>query len=799
VAARITVAELEAILAIQDRMSPKVPGMVAAVDKVKNAVEKLPPVLDQWTNAQQRAAQKMERLHEEAIKMNTGFKAADDKAQLFSQTLSRVSTTATASAAALGLPIGRLNELSSVIDVAGIGFNNLTKSAVGFNAASVAVVGAGLAVGAMIGTLIRQLPGAAEAYDSLAVAALNYFGILAKNTGPATTNVAAMGAIAAKVQQNVINLMRSQGKTTDQIVDQLTGKVKTMTDVVVDGLRKQDVAEAKATAAAKRAAEEKQRAAQQYAAAYARALEMVYNSNLRVINQMRDAGWDEFKRNVVIITNVLEQQAEAAKKISDAEERLQAIREANAEEEKARDAAILAGKYALADAILNLGQVTSGVFASMISLAGGFLLALARIQDQTVRNQSATQKWAGVANAGAGALSGGSVLGGAIGGAVAGAAFGPLGAGIGAVAGGLLGLFSHAKKAREEFERMRAEFLRSSGGLQQLEIAAEHAGVSLQAFFDARSAEALSRAIADINRQLDLTALAERKLNEAMERYGLTIEDMGAKFAQQRLDEQALQLWSDWEMLNAAMGDTTAILTKMAPTMQEYIDTALKAGSTIPENLRPIIEQMIKLGLLTDESGVAFGSLEEAGLNFGAAIEDSMKAAADAVLELVKVLRQLYGLPAVNIPVNVPGLPGGGDGSVDNGGGGREGRRHLREFISGGRVDPDPRVRVPGTGGGQLAIVHPGELVIPPGGESALLEKFGNSAAINRLSGQVADLAARPPQTITYAPTLVVKDESIVKTAEGVQEFERVMIPMITRAVSSGKYGLRAAIIEATG
>jgi hypothetical protein len=179
---------------------------------------------------------------------------------------------------------------------------------------------------------------------------------------------------------------------------------------------------------------------------------------------------------------------------------------------------------------------------------------------------------------------------------------------------------------------------------------------------------------------------------------------MGQKFRLKELNAEALQLWSDWELMSAAMEDTTVLATKMAPSMQEYIDAAKAAGATIPENLRPIIEQMIALGLLTDESGAAFGSLEEAGLTFGAAVEDSMKAAADAVLELVSVIRQLYGLPPVNIPVTVPGVPGLPGAGVSGGPAGE-----------GGPGGPIPGLALGGhiTSSG-LAYLHAGETVVSP-------------------------------------------------------------------------------------
>jgi len=111
-------------------------------------------------------------------------------------TMGKTATVMARSADTFGLPAAALRGLDDAMDITEIGLNNLSKAAVGFNAASIGVVGAGAAVGAMIGGLIRQLPGAADAYDALAASALNYFDLIEKSTGPASTDVAKMGAIA---------------------------------------------------------------------------------------------------------------------------------------------------------------------------------------------------------------------------------------------------------------------------------------------------------------------------------------------------------------------------------------------------------------------------------------------------------------------------------------------------------------------------------------------------------------------------------------------------------------------------
>jgi hypothetical protein len=300
------------------------------------------------------------------------------------------------------------------------------------------------------------------------------------------------------------------------------------------------------------------------------------------------------------------------------------------------------------------------------------------------------------------ALSSGSLLGGAMAGASAGAMFGPIGAGVGAVAGGLLGFFGGKSKEKKQLEDMRKQFIEAAGGLEVLREKAKQAGVSIDKMLAARKVKDFESAIKDLNGALEFQAQAEEELQAAIEKYGFTIQELGPKFKQQKLDEMAAQLVKEYNILIASGIDVMKVTEKMGPALNDYVKTAMEAGVAIPESMRPALQKLLEMGQLTDAAGNKLTSLE--GITFTEALTESMSRAVDQMVLLVEAIRRLAGMPPINIPINVPtnlpNIPGIGTNAPH--------MPHLGNFASG--ID----MIVPRTG---TATVHAGErlTVTPPG------------------------------------------------------------------------------------
>lgn len=302
----------------------------------------------------------------------------------------------------------------------------------------------------------------------------------------------------------------------------------------------------------------------------------------------------------------------------------------------------------LLDATREVGDAIGGVFGGIVSAGAGALQTFMSINKAIEQGASKTQQAAmavstlASAYSGASTSTGKSMLGGAASGAAAGAAMGgPLGAAIGGIAGGIAGLFgskAKQKKERAEVDEARRAFIETAGGIEQLRAKAELAGVSLAKMLNAKTARDYEAAVKDVQRALDLQDQAQQKINAAVERYGLTIEDLGPAWARQELDTRAAGILEAYELLRAKGADMEAVLAKMGPDVSDYVQQSIRAGTAIPESMRPLVEKLIENKQLLDENGNAFGSVEEAGVTFAESMSDSFESMTDALWEMVRVM-----------------------------------------------------------------------------------------------------------------------------------------------------------------
>ncbi len=251
---------------------------------------------------------------------------------------------------------------------------------------------------------------------------------------------------------------------------------------------------------------------------------------------------------------------------------------------------------------------------------------------------------------------------------------------------------------RKEVNQLRDAFIESQGGMDALKRKAAEAGVSLDRLFAARdSKKGVQAAIDEITKKLGTWDAAQEAVNDAMQRYGLTVEEMGPAFARQKLDEQAAQLIQDYRVLQASGADMNAVLGKMAPNVSAFVQESIKAGQAIPMAMKPMVDQLIASGQLLDENGEAFASAEAAGITFSETLTEGLTRAVDAIEALVAALT---GVPPVRIPVSyeVQGGPPSGVQvpSIPTDG--------LPQFARGGVGD---------FGEGSLAVLHGREAVVP--------------------------------------------------------------------------------------
>lgn len=314
----------------------------------------------------------------------------------------------------------------------------------------------------------------------------------------------------------------------------------------------------------------------------------------------------------------------------------------------------------------NSGQNFMNSFASMPNLA----------QTQQGRFQSAGPNWLtqqmqslfGGADSFKGALQ--NMLGGigtgifqSIGSFITGGIGSLIGSISGLIGKGLGKLFGRDEES-QKVNPMRDQFVEAAGGLDALNQAADRAGVTLDAMLRADTVEEYQAAIDELTDAINFQEQAMQTVRDAMDRYGLSVADMGAAWQQTELNDQAAQLITDFRALEAAGAGVETISVAMSDAINAYVQNALQAGATVPAGLQEIINQLITQGLLLDENGEAFEDMEDTGLTFAQTLDQQFGSLMESIQELIDAIRRGLGeaiddVPPLTVPVqwDVPDSP----------------------------------------------------------------------------------------------------------------------------------------------
>jgi hypothetical protein len=227
-------------------------------------------------------------------------------------------------------------------------------------------------------------------------------------------------------------------------------------------------------------------------------------------------------------------------------------------------------------------------------------------------------------------------------------------AGIGIIKKLFGGLTDYQKRVREEAKQLaetndlRRAFIDAAGGLTTLNQRALDAGTTLERVLNARTPEAYKKAIDELNASFEFQDNAMRTLDETVQKYGLTLSEMGPQYRQGKLNDSFRELYQDQEVLKAGGVDFDLILRKQADSFKTLIQAALETGSTIPETMRESIMRMNELGLFTDEAGKALFDLTK--LNFAETLDAKFETLIDSIGRLVDAITRGLGGALRSIP-----------------------------------------------------------------------------------------------------------------------------------------------------
>lgn len=326
----------------------------------------------------------------------------------------------------------------------------------------------------------------------------------------------------------------------------------------------------------------------------------------------------------------------------------------------------------------------------------------------------------------------GSSIGGTLG-----SIFGPLGSGIGSLAGGLFGkLFGGG-----DGKALRS--LRSGEDFQQLIAAANAAGVSVDKLFSAKKVKDFEKAVKDVNAQITSAEQETQKVESAMERWGLSIEDMGKKFQQTQMDKAAKGLVEDFVTLVDAGASVEKVIEKMGTAINDFILKAIQMGIEVPRSMKPIVDKMREQGLLVDENGQAFSDQMYESIQWATTLTqgfDKVEAAinrlADAILgvkdgfESAEKAASDFNREVGSGDYGQPGQSSGETPGFASGGvAGRDWRRPGVGDVIPALLKRGERVLPAGVSGGGVTLSVSGDVVVSGsfGGRREFAEKVGEA------------------------------------------------------------------------
>jgi len=384
----------------------------------------------------------------------------------------------------------------------------------------------------------------------------------------------------------------------------------------------------------------------------------------------------------------------------------------------------------------------------------------------------------------------GKTLGGALGSIVPGLGT-LLGSGLGKLFGGLFGKskgWQADRDADKQLDVLRSGLLDTYGSLDKIRELGQQVGVDLAGAWGDRSVKGLEH----FNRLLDefkeklaikeeidaMQAEVDRlrqsqvptwdQVREAADRYGMSVDGLGQKIQQLNVTARATQIINDFELLTKAGASAETIARGMQKELNKLVQDSIKWGSALPANMQPVIESLIKQGLLFDAAGNKITNVSQ--LKWGAPVEseaDKINKAIQSLIDKIEALvKKLSGVDGTTVDVgvnyharNFPPPDATPNGNPDYGFAGGFVTRHGIQYLAAGNVvrpvmwqplgtDTVPAMLTPGEGVlsrrgmNALGALNRGEVPVVGGSDRALLEE------VKGLRGDMRSLRTALPNAV---------------------------------------------------
>lgn len=153
-----------------------------------------------------------------------------------------------------------------------------------------------------------------------------------------------------------------------------------------------------------------------------------------------------------------------------------------------------------------------------------------------------------------------------------------------------------------------------------------------------------------------------QQLQQTAANYGISLAALGPAFQQAHIEATAKGIFDDFTSLTKAGADVGGVLYGMRDPIAKLVQDSKNFGTAIPDNMKPLIDELVRSGNLLDANGNKITDLADVKFE-GTPIDTGMNNLATAIQKLTDLLAGKGGVTdaldavaqhASGIPTNIP-------------------------------------------------------------------------------------------------------------------------------------------------
>lgn len=143
------------------------------------------------------------------------------------------------------------------------------------------------------------------------------------------------------------------------------------------------------------------------------------------------------------------------------------------------------------------------------------------------------------------------------------------------------------------------------------------------------------------NQQGELIGFNFDKVAQVAKDFGVDLSALGPAFQQAQLTAEAQKVIDAFTLLTKSGADVGGVLVGMKDEINKIVNDSIQFGTTIPANMKPMIEELIRTGQLTDKNGDKFTDLTK--IKFGEPVKTEYEKINGAIETILTAMKDLIG------------------------------------------------------------------------------------------------------------------------------------------------------------